>query len=40
MCIGKNTTMMQICKSIYRQFDAELTHPEKEWHVVGKWVTK
>ncbi|KAI0010205.1 benzoate 4-monooxygenase cytochrome P450 [Xylariaceae sp. FL0662B] len=43
MCIGKNIAMMQICKFItefYRHFDAELTHPEKNWHVVGNWVTK
>ncbi|KAK6005954.1 hypothetical protein QM012_006364 [Aureobasidium pullulans] len=43
MCIGKNIAMMQICKFIvefYRAFDAKLSHPEQEWHVVGNWVTK
>ncbi|KAF2676486.1 cytochrome P450 [Lentithecium fluviatile CBS 122367] len=42
-CIGMNIAMMQICKFIsefYRHFDARLAHPEKEWQVVGNWVTK
>lgn len=43
MCIGKNIAMMQICKFIsefYRHFEARLVHPDKEWHVIGNWVTK
>ncbi|KAK7993614.1 hypothetical protein PG989_006995 [Apiospora arundinis] len=43
MCIGKNIAMMQICKFIaefYRNFEAKLVHPEREWHVIGNWVTK
>jgi cytochrome P450 len=43
MCIGKNIAMMQIHKFItefYRHFTAELAAPEKDWHVIGNWVTK
>lgn len=43
MCIGKNIAMMQLCKFIsefYRNFQAKLVEPEKEWHVIGNWVTK
>ncbi|KAK0635963.1 hypothetical protein B0T17DRAFT_517757 [Bombardia bombarda] len=43
MCIGKNIAMMQMCKFIvefYRHFEVELSHPEREWHFVGNWVTK
>ncbi|KAI0114132.1 benzoate 4-monooxygenase cytochrome P450 [Nemania sp. FL0031] len=43
MCIGKNIAMMQLCKFLsefYRNFEAKLAEPEKEWHVIGNWVTK
>ncbi|KAI1162161.1 benzoate 4-monooxygenase cytochrome P450 [Nemania serpens] len=43
MCIGKNIATMQLFKFIsefYRHFEAQLAHPEKEWHVIGNWVTK
>ncbi|OQD61524.1 hypothetical protein PENPOL_c016G07209 [Penicillium polonicum] len=43
MCIGKNIAMMQIYKFItqfYRHFTFELASPEKDWHVIGNWVTK
>ncbi|KAF7862479.1 hypothetical protein EAF04_007352 [Stromatinia cepivora] len=43
MCIGRNIAMMQISKLVvefYRRFDAVLTHPQREWSVMGGWVTK
>ena len=43
MCIGKNIAMIQIYKFItgfYRHFSAELTYPDRQWSVVGNWVTK
>ncbi|KAI0446170.1 benzoate 4-monooxygenase cytochrome P450 [Xylaria telfairii] len=43
MCIGKNIAMMQLYKFVtefYRHFHASLAEPEKEWNVVGNWVTK
>ncbi|KAI0855798.1 benzoate 4-monooxygenase cytochrome P450 [Xylaria cubensis] len=43
MCIGKNIAMMQLYKFItefYCKFKVKLAEPEKEWHVVGNWVTK
>ncbi|TRX98039.1 hypothetical protein FHL15_001249 [Xylaria flabelliformis] len=43
MCIGKNIAMMQLYKFItefYRNYKVKLAEPEKEWHVVGNWVTK
>ncbi|PHH64517.1 hypothetical protein CDD81_4296 [Ophiocordyceps australis] len=43
MCIGKNIAMMQIYKFItefYRHFTCKLVAPDKDWHVIGNWVTK
>ncbi|KAI0399660.1 benzoate 4-monooxygenase cytochrome P450 [Xylaria palmicola] len=43
MCIGKNIAMMQLCKFLsefYRRFEAKLAEPEKDWDVIGNWVTK
>ncbi|KAI0865170.1 benzoate 4-monooxygenase cytochrome P450 [Xylaria cubensis] len=43
MCIGKNIAMMKLCKFVsefYRNFTAVLVDKEKEWHVIGNWVTK
>lgn len=43
MCVGKNLAIMQVYKftaEFYRHLDARLVCPEKQWHVVGNWVTK
>ncbi|THV48370.1 hypothetical protein BGAL_0252g00020 [Botrytis galanthina] len=43
MCIGRNIAIMQISKLVvefYRRFDAVLTSPERDWSVMGGWVTK
>ncbi|KAB8293722.1 hypothetical protein EYC80_009207 [Monilinia laxa] len=43
MCNGRNLALMQIGKMVvefYRRFDAVLIHSERDWNVMGGWVTK
>lgn len=43
VCIGRNISMMEIVKflpELMRAYDFRLTHPEKEWEVLGHWFTK
>jgi cytochrome P450 len=43
ICLGRHISLMQIVKLIpelMRVYDFRLAKPEKEWEVLGHWITK